>query len=105
VTLLGDLYRLEDPHEAVRGAINFVSPDQTRAAVFVFQLKDGKAIPVRPQGLDPAKRYTVREMNPAPGRSALTQEGKSFTGEELMRDGVMPNCAKALEACVIELAP
>ena len=105
VTLLGDLYRLEDPHEAVRGAINFVSPDQIRAAVFVFQLKDGKAIPVRPQGLDPAKRYTVREMNPAPGRSALTQKGKSFTGEELMRNGVMPNCTKALEACVIELAP
>jgi alpha-galactosidase len=105
VTLLGDLYRLEDPHEAVRGAINFVLPDQTRAAVFVFQLKDGEAIPVRPQGLDPAKHYTVREMNPAPGRSALTQEGKSFTGEELMRDGVKPNCDKALEACVIELAP
>ena len=105
VTLLGDLYRLEDPHEAARGAINFVSPDQTRAAVFVFQLKDGEAVPVRPQGLDPAKRYTVREMNPAPGRRALAQEGKSFTGEELMRDGVMPNCTKALEACVIELAP
>ncbi len=105
VTLLGDLYRLEDPHDAARGVIDFVSQDRTRAAVFVFQLKDGEAIPVRPQGLDPAKRYTVREMNPAPGRSALTQEGKSFTGEELMRDGVMPNCAKALEACVIELAP
>ena len=105
VPVQANVRNMDSVHAAVRGAINFVSPDQTRAAVFVFQLKDGEAIPVRPQGLDPAKHYTVREMNPAPGRSALTQEGKSFTGEELMRDGVKPNCDKALEACVIELAP
>jgi hypothetical protein len=33
----------------------------------------------------------------------MEQQGKNFTGEELMRDGLMPSCAKALEACVIEL--
>lgn len=101
----GDLYRLEHPHNAERGALNYVSPDQTKAVLFVFQLKDGAAQPVRPQGLDGARRYTVREMNPAPGRAALASEGKSFTGEELMRDGIIPNCVKGLEACVVELAP
>jgi alpha-galactosidase len=105
VTQLGDLYRLERPHNADRGALNFVSPDRSRAAVFVFQLKDGEAKPVRPQGLDPAKRYTITELNPAPGRPALPQAGKTLTGEELMRDGITPSCAKALEACVIELTP
>ncbi len=105
VVHLGDLYRLERPHNAERGAINYVSPDQTKAVLFVFQLKDGAAQPVRPQGLDPAKRYTVHEMNPSPGRAALLQEGKPFTGEELMRDGIVPNCVKGLEASVIELAP
>jgi len=103
VTQMGDLYRLERPHEAARGALNFVSPDRTRAAVFVFQLKDGQAPPVRPQGLDPAKRYVVRELNPAPGRASIPQDGKSLTGEELMRDGMIPSCSKALEACVLEL--
>jgi alpha-galactosidase len=105
VTHLGDLYRLERPHSAARGAINFTAPDRSRAVVFVFQLKDGAAEPVHPQGLDAAKHYTVRELNPAPGRTALPQEGKSFTGEKLMRDGIVPSCAKALEACVVELAP
>ena len=105
VTHLGDLYRLERPHDAARGAINFTAPDCTKAVLFVFQLKDGTARPVRPQGLDPAKRYTVREMNPAPGRATLPQEGQSLTGEELMRDGIAPNCVKGLEACVVELAP
>lgn len=105
VTQLGDLYRLERPHDAARGALNFVSPDQKRAVVFVFQLKDGVAMPVRLQGLDPAKHYTIHELNPAPGRAALPQAGKTLTGAELMQEGITPPCAKALEACVIELAP
>jgi alpha-galactosidase len=105
VTQLGDLYRLERPHQAARGALNFVAKDRSRAVVFVFQFQDAKALPVRPQGLDKGKRYAVRELNPAPGRAALSQEGKSFTGEELMRDGILPSCVKAMEACGIELAP
>ena len=60
---------------------------------------------MKPQGLDPAREYVVRELNPLPGRAPLPQEGKSFKGAELMRDGIVPSCAKALEACVIELAP
>jgi alpha-galactosidase len=103
VTEFGDLYRLEDPHEAFRGAINFVSPDQSRAVVFAFQLKDGAVTPVHPQGLDPAKTYTVHELNPAPGRAAIPQEGQTLTGEQIMRDGLIPSCAHAVEACVIEL--
>ena len=105
VVHLGDLYRLEPPHNAARGALNYVSADQSKAVLFAFQLKDGTAQPVRPQGLSAAKRYTVRELNPAPGRTALAQEGKTFTGEELMRDGTIPNCVKGLEACIVELAP
>ena len=105
VTQLGDLYRLERPHDAVRGALNFVAPDRMRAVVFVFQLKNGKAEPVRPQGLDPAKLYTIQELNPAPGRAALPQAGKTLTGAEWMRDGMVPSCTKAEEACVIELRP
>jgi alpha-galactosidase len=103
VTHLGDLFRLERPHEAPRGALDFVSADRSRAVVFVFQLKDGQPLPVRPQGLDPNRQYTVRELIPAPGRTALPQEGKTCTGEQLMGDGLVPSCSKALEACVVEL--
>jgi alpha-galactosidase len=105
VTQLGDLYRLESPHDdAVRGALNYVAKDRARAVVFVFQLKDGTALPVRPQGLDPAAEYVIHELNPAPGRPKLSQEGGIFTGDELMRNGLAPSCGHALEACVIELA-
>jgi alpha-galactosidase len=104
VTHLGELYRLESPHDAPRGALNYVAPDHSRAVVFVYQLKDGQAAPVRPQGLDPAKTYTVHELNPLSGREILSQEGKSLSGAELMREGVIPSCSKAVEACVIELS-
>jgi alpha-galactosidase len=105
VTQLGDLYRLERPHEAARGALNFVSSDRSHAVVFAFQLKDGPVLPVHPQGLSDGKHYTVRELNPAPGRPVLAAEGKTITGENLMRDGIVPSCSRALEASVIELTP
>jgi alpha-galactosidase len=105
ITHFGDLYRLERPHGAARGAINFVSPDRKRAVVFVFQLKDGTAAPVHLLGLEPENRYTLHELNPPPGRSSLANEAQSFTGKELMRDGIVPPCSQALEACVIELVP
>jgi alpha-galactosidase len=104
VTQLGDLYRLEDPHGNCRGALNFVSPDRSRAVVFAFQLKDGPNAPVHPQGLDPERRYRIHELNPEPGRAALAQEGQTVTGAELMRAGITPSCAKGLEASVIELS-
>ena len=103
VTHLGELYRLERPHDAARGALNFVSPDGGHAVIFVFQLKDGEPKPVRPQGLERGKRYRVRQLNPAPGRAPLEAEGKTMTGEQLMRDGIVPACSKSLEACVIDL--
>jgi alpha-galactosidase len=105
VTAWGDLYRLEDPHQNFRGAIDFVSPDRNRAVMFAFQLQDGAVTPVIPQGLDPAKQYTIRELNPAPGRTAIPQEGQTLTGAEIMRVGLTPSCAHAVEACVIGLNP
>src|SRR5262249_14918417 len=103
VTHLGELYRLERPHDAARGALNFVSPDHSRAVVFVFQLKDGEPLAVRPQGLSEDRNFIVHELNPLLGRPGLPMEGKSLRGDALMRDGIVPSCSKALEACVIEL--
>jgi hypothetical protein len=33
----------------------------------------------------------------------MDQEGKTLTGEALMREGILPSSSKALEASVIEL--
>jgi alpha-galactosidase len=103
ITSLGDLCRLEDPHGNYRGALNFVSPDRARAVIFVFQLADGQNVFVHPQGLDPAAQYLVHELNPAPGRATIDLEGKKISGQDLMNNGILPSCSKALEASVIGL--
>lgn len=103
VTAFGNLYRLEDPHAGYRGALDFVSQDHSRAVLFVFQLNDGRNMAVHPRGLDPARHYTIHELNPAPGRAPVPQEGQTLTGAELMHDGVVPSCAHAVEACILEL--
>jgi alpha-galactosidase len=103
VTQLGDLYRLENPYDSIRSALNYVSKDHKRAVLFVFQLRNGEVPPVRPQGLAPEKQYIIHELDPLPSRTALLKEGKSFSGEILMRDGIIPSCSKAAEACVVEL--
>jgi alpha-galactosidase len=104
VVLHGELFRLENPHEGYRGTMNYVTADKNRAVVFAYQLKDGPAAPVKPQGLDPDLDYTVREMNPAPGRAALAMEGKVLKGAELMKFGIEPSCSNPLEASVILIA-
>lgn len=104
VTAFGDLYRLEDPHNHYRGALDFVSKDKNRAVIFVFQLADGPNRVVLPQGLDPEKQYTLHELNPMPGRAAMPQEGKTYSGAELMHIGILPSCSSELEACVMELS-
>ncbi len=101
--LHGDLFRLENPHAAYRGALCHVAPGKERAVVFVYQLKEGPASVVLPQGLDPARSYVVTEMNPAPGREPLPAEGRVITGRELMSGGIVPSCSDALEASVILL--
>lgn len=103
VVQFGDLFRLEDPNSGDRGALNYISPDRRRAVLFVFQNRNQSEMPVRPQGLDPAKRYRLRELNPAPGRPALSQEGQTLSGAEIMRAGINPSSTRALEACVVEL--
>lgn len=103
VVLHGDLFRLENPHDGHRGALNYVSKDQNQAVVFVYQLKDGPASAVVPHGLHPQRSYTAKEMNPAPQRHALPAEGITLTGAQWMQGGIMPSCSKALEACVILL--
>lgn len=105
VTLRGDLYRLESPYDHPRAALDFVSPDSSRAVLFVYQLQDAANKTVKPRGLDPQMRYRVREVDlPAGEKSKLDADGQIIDGATLMRDGLVPPCRKEFESSVIELA-
>jgi alpha-galactosidase len=104
IVLQGDLYRLESPYDRPRAGLSYVSSDRSRAAIFVYQIGDGGADAVKPRGLDPARRYTVREVSLLEGTSSqLLQHGQTLDGATLMRDGLIPGCRREFDSSVIEL--
>ena len=101
----GDLYRLESPYDHPRAALNYVSQNKWQAVLFVYQLSD-QSTPsaVKPRGLDPKRKYQVREVNlPAGAKSELDLNGKTIDGETLMRDGLVPPCSKMYDSAVVEI--
>ncbi len=104
LTSRGDLYRLESPYDGKRAALDYVSEDGAHAVAFVFQLGETAFAPVKPRGLDPAKRYRVTELNlPAGARSRLALNNQVVDGATLMADGFASPLRRALESAVIEL--
>jgi hypothetical protein len=71
-------------------AINYVSADQSRAVVFVFQLKDGQPLPVRPQGLDPNKAYIKRA---GPGMAPATTPCSVWASPARSTGSIIPSGA------------
>jgi alpha-galactosidase len=104
VVLQGDLYRLESPYQGPRAVLDFVSNDRSRAVLFVYQLKAGDEQPVKPLGLDPQKRYQVKEVNlPRGTNSVLQVQEQTIQGAELMRDGLASPVHSQFSSAVIEL--
>jgi alpha-galactosidase len=104
IVLFGELYRLESPYVGPRAALDFISEDRSRAVLFVYQLKASKGEPVRLRGLDPQKRYRVREVNLAAGTSSgLQLNGQTIDGSVLMRDGLLPPVDSEFSSSIVEL--
>ena len=101
----GDLYRLESPYVGPRSALDFVSADRSLAVLFVYQLKAGESDPVKLRGLDPRRRYRLREVNLAPqAHSELDGNDQVVEGAVLMEKGIRPSIHTPYSSTVIELA-
>jgi alpha-galactosidase len=104
LVLQGDLFRLESPYEQPRAVLSYVSADRSRAVVFAYQLGETAFGPIRPRGLDPARRYRVREINLAEGaRSRLSVHDQVLDGQALMDEGFNSPLRRSVESAVIEL--
>lgn len=103
----GDAYRLLSPYTSNHCAINYVSKDKQHAVLFAYDLHpryDEVRRAVCFKGLDPARRYTVREINLMPGsRSRFAFDGKTFSGEYLMKVGLDVLSAGEGQSHVLEL--
>jgi len=103
----GDLFRLVSPYEEERAVLMYTSQDKTKSLLFSYALHprfSNRFSPVRLTGLDPAKTYKLSEINKMPGkRSYFSSEGKSLSGDYLMKIGLsLPN-NEELTSAVIEI--
>ena len=105
----GDLFRLRSPYEGNQAALAYVAENQRQAVVFGYNLRTRfleTVLPVRLQGLDPARRYRVTEINLMPGQKPeLPAHGQVYSGDYLMRVGLLVSAgnAPALTSHVLEL--
>ncbi len=101
----GDVYRLASPYEGDYYALMYVSQDRRRAVVYIYCLKyQNRAVgahPFRLDGLDPARRYRVTELNV--DRSCWWGSGYEHAGDFLMNGGFNPVLLKTFDSAVFYL--
>ena len=107
VILDGTQYRLVSPYESNHMAVNYVSSDRSHAVLFAYDIHTRyKEVlqNVRLQGLDPNAQYSIKEINLMPGvESRLQENGKTFSGDYLMKVGLQAFSQEELVSRVIEL--
>lgn len=102
---LGDQYRILSPYDGT-GYVSllYAAEDKSEAVFFAYKYQHFQNQP-RPRfhfaGLDPARRYTLCELNRT-GR-AQHWEGKQLSGRFLMEEGVEIDLGGEWSSCVISL--
>jgi alpha-galactosidase len=104
----GDLYRLVSPYEENRAVLMYVNNIKNKAVLFAYTLNSrfGETFnQVRLQGLDPTKTYKIQEINVSSEgrRFGHSENGKSYTGDYLMKIGLNVGNGAALSSSVFEI--
>lgn len=103
----GDLYRLASPYENDYAALMYVSADKSQAVLFAYGLARGiyknQIPPLRLEGLDPEKRYAVREINKAEDSVHITETTRRIQGDALINNGLPVRLGAGYDSAVIEL--
>jgi len=106
--LTGDLYRILSPYKNNRTVYMYVNDNKNEAVVFNFLVR--KEVYAKPkaivlQGLDPDKMYTLQEINKETERRSNFRkyEGKTFSGDYLMKVGLNFTMSNEMESIVFKL--
>ncbi|MBB5436557.1 alpha-galactosidase [Pedobacter sp. AK017] len=109
VIWFGDLYRLISPYEENRAVLMYVDEPKNKAVLFNYLLNFRRKEymgRVLLNGLDPLKRYQIKEVNLLPDtKSTFPDDGKVFSGDYLMNIGLNLSSGKIspLSSSVFEI--
>jgi alpha-galactosidase len=103
----GDQYRLSNPSDNSVASILYMDEAKSRGVVFSYLVNArygaGSLLPIRLNGLDPAKKYHVSEIDLYPGTSSSLEKGKVYSGDFLMKVGINPDVHKGRASVVLAL--
>ncbi len=104
----GDLYRLMNPHANDISSLMYVKEDRSKAIVFNYlvstrQRLDTRLQPIKLNGLDANKNYTIKEINLFPGTRSPIGQDKVYSGDFLMKVGINPEISLRRTSVVLEV--
>lgn len=102
----GDLYRLASPYDGNGWAsLMYTSKDKKRAVLYVYSLKYhvNDRYVSRLEGLDPDRRYKITELNKVNNKKSFYGNNAVFSGDFLMKHGMLFNISKPYESAIFLL--
>ena len=104
----GTQYRLASPYENPFASIMYVNDNKSKAIMFTY-LHDNRFMesaterPILLNGLDPAKKYMLREINLFPQTISIINSTITYSGDFLMKVGVNPEVNTRRTSVVLEI--
>ncbi len=103
----GDQYRLADPETGNVAAVLYLDSTKTAGVLFNYLVNSrydvGSKLPIRLKGLDPVKQYRISEINLYPDTQSTIPDGKTYTGDFLMKVGLNPDLRAGRASVVLKL--
>jgi len=103
----GDQYRLQSPWDNDAASIMYVNDSKSKAVVFNYLVNNrygaGTKVPIRLKGLDPQKKYLVKEINLYAGSTSSIENNLTLTGDFLMTVGINPDVNSGRASVVLQL--
>jgi len=105
----GDLFRLVNPHQNNLSSLMYVDQKKSRAIMFNYLVNDrymqtAVEEPIPLEGLDPSKKYSIREINLFPGTRTRFNADKTYSGDYLMKVGINPSVSLRRTSVVLEIS-
>ncbi|WP_183578713.1 alpha-galactosidase [Mucilaginibacter sp. X5P1] len=103
----GDQYRLQSPWDNDAASLMYVNSLRSQAVVFNYlvnkRYNSGTKVPIRLKGLDPQKKYQVKEINLYAGAKSSIGDNLVLTGDFLMKVGVNPDVNEGRTSVVLQV--
>ncbi|WP_215224753.1 alpha-galactosidase [Echinicola shivajiensis] len=103
----GDLFRLSDPKEEAVASLMYIDESKDQGIIFNYLVNNrydqGSKRPIKLAGLNPNKKYLIKEINLYPGSTSYINSEKTFSGDFLMKVGFNPRVSKGRESVVLKI--